>query len=405
MNVLFQFVALPNLTSETNLFCSLVNEFVKAGHNVKVATKGDAKKETSICRENGIDVLRVKCDDFTGVASKIKKAIAYVKYSYLIVKYVKKFWKKEKFDLIITHSLPPELGYIVKNIKRHYKCPIYLLVTDFTWQDAVAYGFFKKNGPIGLYYRFWERVLFKNVDFIGVPTPGNMEYLKQQCRWLKDNQFSVFPFWQKPVELHIDNSIRNKYGLGTKFVAIYGGSVGPAQKLEHLVALAYSVRDNEDILFLVLGKGSNLDEIKYMVKEKGLSNVLFLDFLPQSEYLQLLSSCNAGMIILNEKHATPNFPSKACSYFNLMVPILASIDYVTDFGLFLESTNTGLWSYSGDNDTFKSNLLRLYEDNELRETIRNNEIDYFNSNMHPRHAYNAIMEQLYNDKKYSSHKS
>lgn len=394
MRVLFHFVSLPLLTNESNLFSSLINEFVRQGHSVKVTTKGSVDCETSVSCENGIDILRIKCDDFTGVANKVKKALAYVKYSFLQTKLVKRFWGNESFDLIITHSLPPELGFIVKRFKRFFKCPVYLLLTDFTWQDAVAYGYFKKNGLIGLYYRYWEKVLFKNVDYIAVPTEGNKTFLVEQFPWIQKKSFSVFPFWQKPVETTDSKNVLAGMGLADKFVVIYGGSVGPAQKVEHLVYLAESLRDNTDIVFLVLGKGSGLDIIKQMSQERQLQNIVFRDFMPQEDYLQLLSSCGAGVIILNEKHATPNFPSKTCSYFNLKVPVLASIDYVTDFGKFLDETGTGLWSYSGDNDSFRNNLLCLYRDKQLWESIREKEYFYFFSHMLPSNAYHSIMEQI-----------
>lgn len=361
MNILFHFVALSSLSKSGGLYPSLIHEFVKHGHKVFVTTKGRCENKTKVVEEGGIPVLRVSCPDFTGVSNNVKKALAYQQYVLKQRYYVKKFWGKEKIDLIISHSLPPELSYIVKGLKRHFHCPFYLMQSDYTWQDAVAYGFFKKDGPIGLYYRFWEKKAFCQADYIGVPTEGNVRFARMLYPWLREDMFAVYPFWQRTMGVTRDVDIKKKYGLDGKFVVMYGGNVGPAQRIEHLVELASRMQDYNDILFLILGKGPGLDAVKKLVADCKLLNVEFKAFLPQEDYLRLLASCDVGLILLNELHATPNFPSKTMSYFDLQVPVVAAVDYVTDFGLFLKETGTGLWNYSDDIEQFRANLLLIHD--------------------------------------------
>lgn len=394
MNILFLYCALPNLSNEESLYTSLIHEFKAHGHHIFVSSKAKNSSKTELIEENGIPVLRIGGPEFTAVSNNIKKALAYQQYVLKQRHYVKKYWGKEKIDLIISHSLPPELAYVVSGLKKHFHCPFYLMQSDYTWQDAVAYGFFKKNSPIGLYYRYWEKRVFKLADYIGVPTKGNVRFARMLYPWLKKDMFAVYPFWQRTVGVKSDNSIKTKYGLAGKFVVMYGGNVGPAQRVEHLVELATKVQDYNDILFLILGKGSRLNAIKQMVKDRGLENVEFKDFLPQTDYLRLLASCDVGLIMLNEVHATPNFPSKTMSYFDLQVPVLASVDYVTDFGQFLEETGTGLWNYSDDIESFKANLLRLHDNPGLVESIKEKERAYFDLYMQPEYVYKMIMNQV-----------
>lgn len=384
---------MPHLTNEGGLFPSLIHEFVNHGHKVFVSSRGKDIDKTYVEDEGGIPVLRIKSPEFTHVSNNIKKALAYQEYVIKQRHYVLKYWGKEKIDMIFSHSLPPELAYVVRGLKRHFGSKFYLEVPDFTWQDAVAYGFFKKNGPIGLYYRYWERKMFKSADYIGVPTKGNVKFIRGLYPWINESICAVFPFWQPPMSI-IKKNVKKEFGLENKFVVIYGGSVGPAQKLEHLVDLAENTQEYDDIIFLVLGRGSKMEAIKKMASQKQLKNIVFKDFIPQKDYLQLLSSCDVGLIVLNEKHATPNFPSKTLSYFNLQVPVLAALDYVTDFGDYLEQTGTGLWCYSDDIETFKSQLLRLYNDQALRTSIRDNQKECFYHYMQPNYAYNVIIEQL-----------
>lgn len=396
MNILFLFVDLHNVENGDGLFSSLVMEFKNQGHNVCVATRCYEEIKSILSKEGGIDVLRVKSNEFTGVSNNIKKALAYQEYTIKQTFLVKKYFKKKKFDLIISHSLPPELAFEISILKKFFKCKFYLLQTDFTWQDAVSYGYFKKNGPIAWYYRFWERRLFKLADYIGCPTQGNIDFIHKAYPWIRLEKFHLIDFWSKFINIEKSDKIREKLGLNGKFVAIYGGSIGVAQKLEHLIDLADSCKEKKDIVFLILGRGAQLEKIKQLAEKKNLENIQFISFLPQNDYLQLLSSCNIGFVILNEKMATPNFPSKTLSYFNLQIPILASIDYVTDYGKFLDKTKTGLWSYSGDIESFKKNLLKLYSDSQLCEEFKSNQIKYFKDNMQPHNAYKKIIEHLEN---------
>jgi glycosyltransferase involved in cell wall biosynthesis len=376
------------------LFASLIYEFKSKGHNILVSSKAKNSPKTEIVNEGGIQVLRIGGPEFTAVSNNVKKALAYQQYVLKQRYYVKKYWGKEKIDLIISHSLPPELAYVVGGLKKHYHCQFYLIQSDYTWQDAVAYGFFGRNSPIACYYQYWEHKAFKLADYIGVPTYGNVRFAKLQYPWLKEELFSVYPFWQRTMGVEKGKGIKEKYGLQDKFVVMYGGNVGQAQRVEHLVDLAEQVQEYENIVFIILGKGSRLQAIKDMVAEKTLKNVIFKDFLPQQDYLQFLAACDTGLIMLNEEHATPNFPSKTMSYFDLQIPVLAAIDYVTDFGQFLEETGTGLWSYSGDTETFKQNLLTLYLNPEMVASIKERQKAYFEKYMQPEYTYKMIMEQV-----------
>lgn len=396
MKVLFLSVSLPSLDSGSRLFVQLINEFKRNGHNVYVSAKGNDVHKTEIVIENNIPVLRIKSHDFTGVTSNVKKAFAYQEYALKQRYYTKKFFKDEKIDLIISHSLPPELGYIVGGLKRHFKCPFYLIQTDFIWQDAVAFGYFGKNNPIAMYYRFWEKKMFNEADYIGCPTKGNVDFIKQYYPNVEDKRFDFLPFWANEIAYEKDDGLKEQMGLKDKFVVVYGGSVGAAQRIEHIVELAETCKDYKDIVFVILGKGAYLDVIKGMVNDKGLTNVEFKTFLPQDQYLAFLASCDVGMIILNEKMATPNFPSKSLSYLNMRVPILAALDHSTDFGNYLEENNAGLWGYSDDIPTLKERLLSYYNSKELRERIKENGYYLFKNELTTAKAYERIINKVNN---------
>lgn len=393
MNILFLFVSLPNLDTSNNIFASLIKEFKGRGHNVYVSTKGDVDKPTKISYEADIPVLRIKSHDFTGVKSSIKKALAYQEYTIKQTYKTYKAFKNNKIDLIISHSLPPELAFTTNYLKKKFNCRLYLIQTDYIWQDAVAFNYFSQNSIIAKYYQFWESKMLNSADYIGCPTKGNIDFIKSYYPNIDSSKFRLLPFWQKPIDItrKIGDSV-NEYN--DRFSVVYGGSIGAAQRVDRIIDLAAQCTEYKDIIFIIIGKGAYLDKLKEMVNEKRLSNVIFKQHLPQEQYLSFLASCDVGLVILNEKIASPNFPSKTLSYLNMKVPILAALDHCTDFGKYLEDNRAGLWCYSDDIEGFKENLLKYYNSSELRAQVKEKGYDLFINNLTPTHAYNTIIKDL-----------
>lgn len=393
MNILFLFVSLNNLDTNNNIFASLIKEFKNQGHNVFVSTKGQYDKPTKIYYEANIPVLRIKSHDFTGVSSNIKKAIAYQEYTIKLAHKTYKAYKKNKIDLIISHSLPPELAYATNYLKRKFCCKLYLIQTDYIWQDAVAFNYFSKNSIIAKYYQFWELKMFNSADYIGCPTIGNIKYIQSFYPKIDQSKFRVLPFWQKPIENTVTD-IHQSHEYKDKFKVVYGGSIGAAQRVDRIIDLATECKDYKDIIFIIIGRGAFLDTIKRMAQKRNLTNVVFEQFIPQDQYLKFLSSCDVGIVILNEKIASPNFPSKSLSYLNMKVPILAALDHCTDFGKYLEQHGAGIWCYSDDITAFKNSLLKYYNSRELRETVKERGYELFINNLTPIHAYQNIIKDI-----------
>lgn len=377
------------MDSEDNIYASLIKQFKDKGHNVFVAAKARNSRKTTFGSEYGINVLRIGSNEFTGVSNNIKKALAYQEYTFKLRILTYKYFKDETIDLIISHSLPPELPFAIGYLKKKFECRFMLIQSDYTWQDAVAFGYFSKRSIIARYYRALEKELFNIADYILCPTKGNIEFILKEYPHISRLVCHFIPFWQKPAK--IDQIPLKSKEYENKFVVVYGGSIGVAQRIERIVELAESVKNVERIHFILLGRGTYVDAIKKLIEKQKLTNIEIKPFIPQDKYLEFLSSCDVGMIILNETMATPNFPSKALSYLDMKVPILAALDYSTDFGKYLEENNAGLWAHSDNIEELKNQLMKYYNSPVLRKQIADNGKQLFDSEMTPDKTYEKIM--------------
>ena len=170
--------------------------------------------------------------------------------------------------------------------------------------------------------------------------------------------------------------------------------MGKPQQLENVIELARRCMRYKDVLFLLLGEGIMVERLRNTIREKGVSNIRIINTIPKREYQDLLSVCDVGLISLNEKFTIPNIPSKTLDYFNVGLPVLASIDRATDYNVILEEVGAGLWSYAGNHDTLMKSFETLYNDSELRRRMAQNGRDYFIRNLTPDIAYNTIINSL-----------
>ena len=375
------------------MYGDLIQEYIKQGHKVYTVAP-TVKVKTHISVENKVEVLRVKTLTLFGVGN-VKKGIA---YQMLIPQYllaIKKHFSNIHVDLIICHTPPLEFALIMQVLKKKFKCSFYLLLRDYIWQDAVGLGIIKEKGIICRYYRYLEKKMYHLADGIGCMSQGNIEFVKYYYPELNVSKLHILDNFQSPqMNEEWDNDLMEKYELKGKFVSIYGGNMGISKKMENILALAQACMMYHDVIFLLIGNGTSFEKLKTKARQLELTNVNFFDFIPRDEYQKLMSQCDLGLISLNENLKIPNIPSKTISYFNMSIPILASIDYVTDYGELLESTNSGLWSYGGDLKTLKTNFDRLYQSPNLRREMGQNGYNYYCKNMTTEYAYYKIMNFL-----------
>lgn len=394
MNVLFLYISLPHL-SENGVFIDLIKEFKCHGHNVKVVTPAKEKLPIGLNHEAGIEVVRFKTDQLINNTSNVQKGIAYMKLSIQFPFSVFKYFWNEKFDLIIAHSLPAEIGLITKILKKRYNAKFYLMLCEYVWQDSVSLGFFKENSIICKYYKFLEKLTIKTADYIGSPSEGNINFTLKYYPWAINKNIHVLHYNQAPINIKLSrDELKSKFKLDGKFIVIYGGNMSIAQKIENVIDLAEACALYPDILFIFLGRGQDVDRAKEDVNKRSLKNVVFLDFMPKEDYHELLYICDVGLVSLNEKLAVPNIPSKTLSYFNLSIPVIASIDFVTDYGYYIEKAGAGLWSYAGDLEKFKHNLMAVYNSQELKTQLGKSGYNFYLKNMLPVKGYNVIMNMI-----------
>jgi len=166
-------------------------------------------------------------------------------------------------------------------------------------------------------------------------------------------------------------SSKKALGLEGKFVILYIGEVMPGRNIEMLIELAtlLKARGIEDIVFMIVGTGILLPQIKKMVKLKNLFRYfLFVEWVPPKD-LQLYYAASDVVYILLEPQ-----PINMISMPNKLFEAIASGKTVlaSDFGKIKEvvtSTGCGLLCNPTDVNEVLSSIIFLMNNPDLRRKI------------------------------------
>ena len=400
MNILFLFAQYPEDENGSHLHKDLPDEFVGKGHNVFVATIRERRRgiKTSVSRENGRNVLRIKTGNMFDEVSKIKKALALMTLSRKVSGEIIKNWGDTKFDLIVGSTPWMASVDLFTKLKSHYNCPNFLILWDIYPQNAEDLGLIK-NSIVLKFLKLRQAKILHFFDHIGYMSDGNFDWVMKNYASIDENKLLKFPLWGNEQE-HEKKDMISRRELGfhaDDFIVVFGGNMGLPQNLSNVIRLANEVNDIKEIRFLFIGKGSEATKLKKLVADSNLTNITFMEYVPRSAYETLMLSCNVGIVSLHPSFTVPNFPSKTIDYVKYNLPILAALDdcALADYGDFVENkARIGLCCAASDMASYKQNLLRLFHDKELYEDFKSNCSKAYKEHFNISNNYKTILSCL-----------
>lgn len=94
--------------------------------------------------------------------------------------------------------------------------------------------------------------------------------------------------------------MRERYGLGDRFVVAYLGTIGMGCGLEVVLRAARRLRERgrDDVRFLLVGDGAVREDLESQARAEGLSEILFTGRQPKSEMPAFLAATDACLVHL-----------------------------------------------------------------------------------------------------------
>lgn len=146
------------------------------------------------------------------------------------------------------------------------------------------------------------------------------------ARYAERSKIIITPIWsifqsnqKRPKE---GNPFIEAHNLHGKFIVQYSGNIGLSHNVEVMVELAELLVHEKDILFMIIGRGARLPYIERLVREKKLSNCMFLPFQTDEMFPYSLSAADMGVVILDDATSKGSVPSKSYNLMSYGIPSL-----------------------------------------------------------------------------------
>lgn len=389
MNILYLSAVPFKIDKNPSIYTDLIQELTNFGDKITVASIDNSLRPFQIKKvtQKNIDLICIGSFKLYNV-DVFRKGLAILSLPFFIKKSLKKL-NISKFDLILYETPPITWAGIVRQLKKKNNIKSFLMLKDIFPQNAVDIGLIKKESFIFKYFKKKEKLLYEVSDCIGCMSKGNMDYVLKNNPEILKEKVCYFPNTKKDTGSGEINFNKEKLQF------IYGGNMGLPQGVLNIVPAISYFKNDEDIEFIFVGKGTEWNKISEYFRDQ--KNVKVLESLPREEYESLLSSCDAGFIFLDSRFTIPNYPSRTLAYLEKGIPIIAATDKNTDIKDLIVNNKVGLWSCSDDINSLIENIKVMKENKEKRRVFSKNARELFLKEFQVEKSVNLLHKYINNN--------
>lgn len=282
-------------------------------------------------------------------------------------------------DIVIATSPPLFVaipGYIISRLKR---IPLIFEVRDLWPKFAIDTGIIKNKFLIKL--SFWlEKWIYRKANLINVLTPAYKKYLISKKSVPKEKIIYI----PNAADLDLikpgsrNNWVRKKYNWNDKFVILYVGAHGVANDLWQIINVARLLKDNSEILFVLIGDGMEKPKLKLTAQKEHLTNIQFLDPVSKEKISDFINASDICTAVLKPVFTT-TYPNKVFDYMACAKPIILPINGACR-ELVINEANAGFFVRPRDADDFREKILYLYNHPEARKKLGQNGYNFVKKN-------------------------
>ena len=264
----------------------------------------------------------------------------------------------KKPNVIIVSPMAPFSILPAWVLSKIYKAKLIYEVKDIWPLSLIELGGFSPSHPFIRLMSFFERFAIKNSDEVVSNLQNYKQHIKDDLLIDKD-----FTWISNGIDLEemqeiepLDKNILNQIPKD-KFIVGYTGTIGVANDMESFCKAAEIFKDDDKIIFVLVGSGQEKDQL--IEKYKLLKNVLFIDPIPKKQIqsmLRLFDVCYLGW----NKEKLYQYGTSANKIFDYMYsakPILNAFDGGGDL---VKIANCGLTVEAENVKSIKDGIIKLY---------------------------------------------
>jgi colanic acid biosynthesis glycosyl transferase WcaI len=281
-------------------------------------------------------------------------------------------------DVVIVKTDPPMISVSVLIAARLRGVRVVNWLQDLFPEVAIALGM-KLGGASMRAVLIWIRNCSLRWADANVVLGSRMQVLVAQHA--PNVPIYVVPNWSPAMEIaplsRIDNPLNDQWQLAGRFIVGYSGNLGRAHDLGIVLEAADRLRDQLEIMFLIIGEGNQKESLQAEVRSRGLTNVLFKTYQPKEQLKFSLALPNVHLISLKPVLEGMIVPSKFYGVIAAGRPVIFIGDKNGEIAREVTRGYCGMTMPPDDPNLLAKIITQLCGDTELCERMGKNARAFF----------------------------
>lgn len=317
----------PDTVSISQHLTDLSVELSRKGHDVSIITSRNdyenptlkyKKKETY---EN-VKIIRLNNTSF-GKKKKIFRLLDFITFNLLIsIKLLQ--IRKSDYQLIISLTQPPLLAYIGILIAKLKKIKFLYWTMDLQPELSIAANYIKENSLSANTLQKMGDYIFKHSDTIVTLDKYMRQHILQRVN--TKAEIKIIPVWPVMEKVYSEDRIKNPFRIdnnfGNKIVIMYSGNHSVMHPLDTLLEAAKILKDNPRFLFVHIGGGIRINDVRKCKEQFNLENICLLPYQPRELIHLSLGAADLQVVILGDNCVGYTHPNKIYGAMYIGKPIL-----------------------------------------------------------------------------------
>ncbi len=247
-------------------------------------------------------------------------------------------------DHVLILASPPFLPLMAGPVAKLLRVPYSVILMDVYPDMAAHLGMLGRKGPV---FRLWHAWLVAVLEqAAGVVVIGDC--MKRHVDGKSSRiDSTVIPNWVRGEDVMPLDSRENPFleehpELVGRFVVQYAGNMGLAQDFGPLIEAAELSRDDDGIVFLMIGDGIRKPLLMREVEERKLGNVVFMPFLDPARQAEFLGAASVALVVLEPGVEGLAVPSKFYPIVAAGRPVIAMLDPDSEVGRSIRDDDLGV---------------------------------------------------------------
>jgi len=282
--------------------------------------------------------------------------LSFIKNGYFALK---KLNLKNQFDKIFVYSVSPiTSAFLGIYLKNKYKKKISLWIQDL-WPESVRATGHINNFLLIFLIELIVKFIYSKMDNIIVQSEYFIKevkkYTKKKIHVIENSHFSsISKNKYKKISSKIDILLKEK------FCITFSGNIGRAQSIKTVLDTAKKLENIKKIHFLIVGGGSEKENIKEYIKQKYIKNVTLYGPVDPSLALKICKKSKGLILSLADKKIFKlTIPNKFQTYLNTGVPILSAAEGIVND--IVKKNKIGFTSKNESSEKLSINVKKLYK--------------------------------------------